>query len=103
MGVVVRLVLPATLGFHEWICGVLMRIREVEVHGVRHRATTALVTAHLRLQPKVNLHMVELGFPVEVPDDVDVDRLIVDSSTTSNAIMAIVRVEQVIKDTPHRG
>ena len=61
--------------------------------------------AHLRLQPEVDLHAIELGFPsrTEVPDDIDVRRLIADFGVTTNTIVAVVNVEQVIKDTPCCG
>jgi sulfur carrier protein ThiS len=37
---------------------------------------------------------------MEVPEDVNVKRLIDDFSIAANAIAAVVNVEQVIKDTP---
>jgi hypothetical protein len=63
----------------------------------------ALAAAHLRLQPKVDLHAMEPGFPswTEVPEDIDVRRLIANFGVTTNAIAVVVNVEQVIKDT-HR-
>ena len=71
-------------------------------HGVRHGATAALAAAHLRLQPEVNLHAVEPGFPswTEVPEDIDVRWLITDFGVAASAIAAVINVEQVIKDTP---
>jgi hypothetical protein len=36
-----------------------------------------------------------------VPEDVDVKWLIADFGITTNAIAAVVNVEQVIMDTPH--
>jgi hypothetical protein len=51
----------------------------------------------------VDLHAVELRFPswAEVPEDVNVRLLIADFGATANAIVVIVNVEQVIRDTPH--
>ena len=40
---------------------------------------------------------------MEVPEDIDVKRLIADFGVATNAIAAVVNVEQVIKDTPHCG
>jgi hypothetical protein len=50
----------------------------------------------------VDLHAMEHGFPsrTEVPKDVDVRWLIADFGVTTNAIVLVVNVEQVIKDTP---
>jgi hypothetical protein len=44
----------------------------------------------------------ELGFPsrAEMPKGIDVGRLIADFNVTTNAIVAVVNVEQVIRDTP---
>lgn len=58
---------------------------------------------HIRLQPRVDLHMVAPGFPsrAEVLENVDVERLIANFGVAANAIAAVVNVEQVIKDTPH--
>jgi hypothetical protein len=77
----------------------------VIVHGVRHGVATALAAAHLRLQPEVDLHAIEPGFPpwAEVPEDVDVRWLIAKFSVTTNAIAVVVNIEKVIKDTPPRG
>jgi hypothetical protein len=71
-------------------------------HGICHEAKEALATAHLRLQQEVDLHAIEPRFPlwVEVPEDIDIKRLIAEFSVTTNATVAVVNVEQVIKDTP---
>ena len=73
-------------------------------HGIRHGAKVALAAAHLRHQPEVDLHVIELGFPsqVEVPKDIDVRWLIANFYVAANAIVVVVNVEQVIKDTPRR-
>jgi hypothetical protein len=51
----------------------------------------------------VDLYIVAPGFPsrVEVLKNVDIERLITDFGVTANAIVVVVNVEQVIKDTPH--
>ena len=79
-----------------------MRIREVTAHVVCHGATAALAAAHLRFQPMVDLHAMEPRFPsrIEVPEDIDVRWLIADFGVITNAIVVVVNVEQVIKDTP---
>ena len=71
-------------------------------HGICHRATAVLSIAHLRLQPEVDLHAMEPGFPsrMEVPEDVDVRWLITDFNVATNAIAIVVSVEQVIKGIP---
>ena len=68
-------------------------------HDIHHGAMAALAAANLRLQPEVDLHAMEPGFPSrkEVPQDVDVRWLIANFGVTANAIVAIVNVEQVIK------
>ena len=74
-------------------------------HCVCHGTMAALAIAHLCLQPEVDLHAIELGFPsqVEVPKDIDVRWLIANFYVAANAIVVVVNVEQVIKDTPHCG
>jgi hypothetical protein len=74
----------------------------VTAHGIRHGAAKALAAAHLRLQPEVDLHAIEPGFPsrMEVPEDIDITRLIANFGVATNAIVVIVNVDQVIKDTP---
>ena len=44
----------------------------------------------------------ELRFPsrAEMPEGIDVGRLIADFDVTANAIATVVNVEQVIRDTP---
>ena len=71
-------------------------------HDIHHGAMAALAAANLRLQPEVDLHAMEPGFPsrMEVPEDVDIRQLIADFSVAANAIAVVVNVEQVIKDTP---
>ena len=73
-------------------------------HGVCHGAKVALAAAHLRHQPEVDLHVIELGFPswTEVPEDINLKWLISNFGVTANAIVVVVNVEQVIKDTPRR-
>ena len=67
-----------------------------------HGAMVALTVARLHLQPEVDLHAMEPGFPsrTEVPEDVSVRWLIADFGVIANAIVAVVNVEQVIKGTP---
>ena len=50
----------------------------------------------------MDLRKVTPGFPTveEIPDDVDVSRLIVGFSGYAEAIAAVVDVDQIIKDTP---
>ena len=50
----------------------------------------------------MDLHVVEPGFPswTEVPEDIDIKWLISNFGVTANAIVVVVNVEQVIKDTP---
>ena len=64
-------------------------------HGVRHGATGALTAACLCLSHKMDLGEVAPGFLTvdEIPDDVDVRRLIVEFSDYAKAIAAIVDVE----------
>ena len=71
-------------------------------HDVHHAATASLASAHLRLLSEVDLHAMEPGFPsrMEVPEDVDVRRLITDFNVATNAIAIVVSVEQVIKGIP---
>jgi len=72
-------------------------------HGVLHGATAALVAAQLHLQPEVDLHTMELGFPprAEVLKGIDIGWLIANFGIAANAIAVVVNVEQLIKDTPH--
>jgi len=72
---------------------------EVVTHGIRHGAATALAAAHLH--SGVDLRAVEPGFPVEAPEDVG--ELVADFTAAANAILAVVDVEQVVRDAPHRG
>ena len=69
------------------------------MHGVHQGATAALTTAHLRLQPGVDLHRVAPSFPsrVEVPENVDIGQLIADFGAAASAIAAVVNVERVIR------
>ena len=71
-------------------------------HCVCHGTMAALAIAHLCLQPEVDLHAIELGFPswTEVPEDIDVKQFIANFGAITNAIAAVLNVEQVIKDTP---
>lgn len=103
MSTAVELVPPMGSNFHQWALGLPAWIKEVTVHGVRHGATAALSAAHIRLQPRVDLHIVAPGFPsrAEVLKNVDIERLIADFGVVANAISMVVNVEQVIKDTPH--
>ena len=50
----------------------------------------------------MDLHAVEPRFPswTEVPEDIDIKWLISNFGVTANAIVVVVNVEQVIKDTP---
>ena len=61
-----------------------------------HGAIGALTMAHLRLSHKIDL----CEMADEIHDDVDIRRLIVEFSYYAEAIIAIVDVEQVIKDAP---
>lgn len=87
---------------HEQALGRLAWIRDVMAHGVRHGATVALAITHLCPQPEEDLHAIEPGFPswAKVPKDIDIKRLIPEFSVTTNATVPVVKVEQVIKDTP---
>lgn len=74
VSVAIELVQPAGSSFNKQAGSFSARIREVTVHGVRHGAVAALATSHLRLQPKVDLHVMELGFPSRavVPKNIDI-------------------------------
>ena len=58
-------VLLAGLNFLEHVHALSMWIREVVMHGVHHRAASALATA--QLHSYVDLHAVEPGFSPELP------------------------------------
>jgi hypothetical protein len=62
----VRLVLLVGLGLCERLRGLPMQIKEIAAHDVFHEATTALTAAHLCLQHRVDLCVVEPGFSVGV-------------------------------------
>ena len=53
----------------------------------------------------MDLRRVALRFPVakEIPDDVDVGRLISEFSGNAEAIAAVVDVDRIIKDAPFRN
>ena len=51
--------------FFEHVHALPTRIREVVMHGVHHRAVSALAATHLRSD--VDLHAVERGFSPELP------------------------------------
>jgi hypothetical protein len=78
------------------------QIREVVAHGVRHGAVGALTVAHLHLCHQTDLRRVTPGFPTveEIPNGVNVERLVAEFSGNAEAIVAVVDVEQIIKDTP---
>ena len=69
-------------------------------HGVYHEAAGALIAAHLHRRHKVDLRRVMPGFPAakEIPDDIDVGRLIAEFSGNAEVIADTVDVEQIIKD-----
>ena len=58
-------VLPAVPNFLEHVRALSAWIREVVMHGVHHRAASALATA--QLHSYVDLHAVEPGFSPELP------------------------------------
>jgi hypothetical protein len=70
--------------------------------GIRHGAMVALAATHLCLQPKVDLCAIEPCFPslAEMPEDIDVSRLIAEFGIAANAIAVVVSVGKVIQDTP---
>ena len=57
-------VLPVGLNFLECVHDLLAQIQEVVMHGLHHRAASALAAAHLRSD--ADLHVVEPGFPSEL-------------------------------------
>ena len=67
-----RVMLPAGLNFLEQVSALLARIMEVAMHCVRHGAVAAQAVAHLLLQPEVDLHEVQLGFSLELLENIDV-------------------------------
>lgn len=62
----------------------------------------ALIAAYLRRCHRTDLREVAPGFSTtdEVLDDINVHRLIAEFSDYSEAIVAVVDVEQVINDAP---
>ena len=70
-----------------------------------HGAIGALTMAHLRLSHKIDLREMAPRFPManEIPDDIDIRRLIAEFSDYAKVIGAVVDVEQVIKDAPFRS
>lgn len=79
-----------------------MQIREVVAHGDRHGATGALTAAHLRLRHQTDLRRVTPEFSVaeEIPNGVNVERLVAEFSGNAEAIAIVVDMEQIIKDAP---
>lgn len=96
------MVLPAGMSLPDWLRCLLTRISEVVAHGVCHGAMGALTASHHRLWHKMDLRRIEHGFSAaeEIPDDVDVGRLIAEFSGNAKVIAAVVDVEQVIRDDP---
>jgi hypothetical protein len=70
-------------------------VQKVLAHGVRHGAIGDLIVAHLCLSHKTDLCEMALGFPNadEIPDYVDIRRLIVEFNDYAEAIAAVVDVE----------
>lgn len=69
---------------------------EVATDDIRHGATAALAAAHLCLQPEVDLHGVDPGFPPEVLERVNIGDLIFNFNAIAHAIAIVVSIEQVI-------
>ena len=99
------MVLPAGTSIPDWLRCLPTQVREVVAHGICHGAIGALNTAHLHLPHKMDLRRVTPGFLAaeEIPDDVDVRRLIIEFSGNAEAIAAIVDMERIIKDAPFRN
>ena len=57
-------VLPVGPNFLEHVHALSTRIRKIVMHGIHHRAASALAVAHLRSD--VDLRAVEPGFPLEL-------------------------------------
>ena len=62
----------------------------------------ALTAAHVHLHHKMDLRRVMPEFLAveEIPDDVDVKRLVAEFSGNAKAIVAVIDMEWIIKDAP---